>query len=197
MAMTSCTSKGTFSNGKVPCIPFSAAFLPKLLFSAIRHSHDRTSQPPLPTRRSLGGRSWSTTGTKQTSSQRLLSWRISFCVTNILFATTRFQRESCRVYSKSNSALFHRLPKTRHVPNGCRIFNLQLNLSMSTWTIICGLSITCLQCKSNNLKSLFFRLLHSIDKSRFGTECIVVDSWGRRSRTIDNIASYLRNAEQK
>ena len=46
-------------------------------------------------------------------------------------------------------------------------------------------------------ESLISRLLQSIDKARFGTECIVVDSWGRRKRTIDNIASYLRNAEQK
>ena len=46
-------------------------------------------------------------------------------------------------------------------------------------------------------ESLLSHLLHSIDKSRLGTECSVVDSWGRRKRTIDNIASYLRNAEQK
>ena len=46
-------------------------------------------------------------------------------------------------------------------------------------------------------ESLLSRLLHSFDKTRFGTECIVVDSWGRRERTIDTIASYLRNAEQK
>ena len=46
-------------------------------------------------------------------------------------------------------------------------------------------------------ESLLSRRLHSIDKTCFGTECIVVDSWGRRKRTIDNIASYLRNAEQK
>ena len=44
---------------------------------------------------------------------------------------------------------------------------------------------------------LLARLLHSVDKSRFGTECIVVDSWGRRKRTLDNIVSYLRKAEQK
>ena len=44
-------------------------------------------------------------------------------------------------------------------------------------------------------ESLLSRLLHSIDKTRFGTECIVVDSCGRRKRTIDNIASHLRNAE--
>ena len=46
-------------------------------------------------------------------------------------------------------------------------------------------------------ESLISRLLHSIDKSGFGTECIVFDSWGRQKRTIDIIASYLRNAEQK
>ena len=46
-------------------------------------------------------------------------------------------------------------------------------------------------------ESLLARLLHSVDKSRFGTECIVVDSWGSRKRTLDNIVSYLRNAEQK
>ena len=46
-------------------------------------------------------------------------------------------------------------------------------------------------------ESLLSRLLHSIKKIRFGTECIVADSWGRRKRTIDNIASHLRNAEQK
>ena len=40
-------------------------------------------------------------------------------------------------------------------------------------------------------------LLHSVDKTRFGTECIVVDSWGRWKRTLDNIVSYLKNAEQK
>ena len=46
-------------------------------------------------------------------------------------------------------------------------------------------------------ESILARLLHSIDKYRFGTECIVVDSWGRRKRTLDNIVSYLKNAEQK
>ena len=46
-------------------------------------------------------------------------------------------------------------------------------------------------------ESLISRLLQSIDKARFGTECIVVDSWGRRKRTIHNIASYIMNAEQK
>ena len=44
-------------------------------------------------------------------------------------------------------------------------------------------------------ESLLSRLLHSIDKSRFGNKCIVVDSWGRCKRAIDNIVSYLRNAE--
>ena len=46
-------------------------------------------------------------------------------------------------------------------------------------------------------ETILARLLQSIDKSRFGTECIVVDSWGRRKRTLDNIVSYLKNAEQK
>ena len=46
-------------------------------------------------------------------------------------------------------------------------------------------------------ESILARFLHSIDKSRFRTECIVVDSWGRRERTLDNIVSYLKNAEQK
>ena len=46
-------------------------------------------------------------------------------------------------------------------------------------------------------ESILARLLHSIDKSRFETECIVVDLWGRRKRTLNNIVSYLKNAEQK
>ena len=90
MAMTSFTTKRTFSNGKMPCIPFSAAFSLSLLFSAIRHSHDRTSLPTLPTRRTLGSKSLSTTRTKQTSSQRLLSWQISLRVTSIVSVTTRY-----------------------------------------------------------------------------------------------------------
>ena len=44
-------------------------------------------------------------------------------------------------------------------------------------------------------KSLLARLLYFFDKSRFVTKYIVVDSWGRRKRTLDNIVSYLRNAE--
>ena len=44
-------------------------------------------------------------------------------------------------------------------------------------------------------ESLLARLLYFFDKSRFGTEYIVVESWGRRNRTLDNIVSYLRNAE--
>ena len=46
-------------------------------------------------------------------------------------------------------------------------------------------------------ESILACLLHSIDKSHFGTECIVVDYWGRRKRTLDDIVSYLKNAEQK
>ena len=155
MAMTSCTIKGTFFNGKMPCIPSFAAFSPNLLFSAIRHSHNRTSPPTSSTRQTLGGRSWLTIGTKQTSLQRLPSWRISLRGTNISSATTRFQRENYGVFSKPSFVLFPRPPKTPHVLNGCLAFNRHLNLSMSTWTITYGLSITCLQCKLKNLKSLF------------------------------------------
>ena len=143
MTMQICTTKGTFSNGKMPCILFSAAFSPKLLFSAIRHPHDQTSLPTSSTRQTLGSRSWSTTGKKQTSSQRLLSSRISLCVKGILSATTRFQLESFGVYSKPSSVSFPRMLRIPNVQSGWLAFKEYLRQAMSIWTIIYVVSTTC------------------------------------------------------
>ena len=44
--------------------------------------------------------------------------------------------------------------------------------------------------------SILARLLHSIDKSRSSTECIVVDSWGRQKRTL-TISSFIKKMQSK
>ena len=46
-------------------------------------------------------------------------------------------------------------------------------------------------------ETLIARLLHSVDKSRFGMECAVIQSWPRRRKHIDRIVAHLKNAEQQ
>ena len=44
---------------------------------------------------------------------------------------------------------------------------------------------------------LLARLIHSVDKSRFGMECVVINSLRRRRISIDQVVAYLRNAKSK
>ena len=198
MAMTSCTTKGTFSNGKMPCIPFFAAISSIALVlddpPCPRPDEPANVANPANTRRQKLVDDWDKENELATAAILAnLPPRYKHLVRDDTLSAGELwgilKAKLCIVSSSSKDT-------ARSKCLSC-IQSVTLSVDVHLDNYLRAVDYMSSMQIEESEESLLSRLLHSIDKSRFGMECIFVDSWGRRKRTIDNIASYLGNAEQK